>query len=47
LTDWAQDDIGVGVNFWIAAAPKISVMVGVDGFRQRTDAEAIVPVMDG
>ena len=36
-----------GVNFWIAAAPKVSVMVGLDGVRQRTDAEVIVPVMDG
>ena len=46
-TKWNKDNIGAGVNFWIAAAPKVSVMVGLDGVRQSTDAEVIVPVMDG
>ena len=46
-TEWNKDNVGAGLNFWIAAAPKVSVMVGLDGVRQSTDAEVIVPVMDG
>ena len=46
-TEWSRDNIGAGVNFWIAAAPKVSVMVGLDAVRQRTNSEVIVPVMDG
>jgi hypothetical protein len=46
-TKWNKDNIGAGVNFWIAAAPRLSVMVGLDGVKQTTDAEVIVPVMDG
>jgi hypothetical protein len=46
-TQWQRDDVGVGANFWIAAAPKVRVMVGVDSSRQETNSEVIVPVMDG
>jgi len=46
-TSWQRDDVGAGVNFWIAAAPKVRLMVGLDSSRQETYSEVIVPVMDG
>lgn len=47
FTEWQQNTTGVGVNWWVAASRRFNFMVGLDSYRMETDAEAIVPLMDG
>jgi hypothetical protein len=46
-TDWSQDTLGIGANVFVASGPRFLFNVGVDHFVQETDAEAIIPLMDG
>lgn len=47
FTNWKQNDYGVGANFVVSAGTRFLFNVGVDHWRQETDAEAIIPLMDG
>jgi hypothetical protein len=44
---WAEDSLGLGVNFWILASPKVQFMIGYDLAREDTTAHLCVPLMDG
>jgi hypothetical protein len=46
-TDWERTAGGVGANVMVAGGSKFLFNVGVDHAFQETDAEAIVPLMDG
>ena len=46
-TDWQRDSWGVGANVLVAGGSKFLFNLGVDHAFQETDAEAIVPLMDG
>lgn len=46
-TDWTQNHFGVGANVLVAGGSKWLFNLGVDHSVKETDAEAIIPLMDG
>jgi len=47
FSTWNQDQLGVGVNLWVAAGTTFQFNLGVDHTEEETDALVTVPVMDG
>jgi hypothetical protein len=47
LTDWNQNHVGVGANVLVAGGSKWLFNLGVDHSVKETDAETIIPLMDG
>jgi hypothetical protein len=46
-TDWERASQGIGVTAWLAPTPRFMMTLGVDSYSQDTDAEVIIPLMDG
>jgi hypothetical protein len=46
-SDWQQDSLGLGANFWMAPAKNFHFTLGYDMLKQETDTLFAVPLMDG